>query len=116
MAVVFTEAFVGGFFGFRRTYGAVARIETGSVGTLKRDWYEALEDVRQWRDSRGIKAASISFYFVVPESIADDTRCFIGDVLISPRETPKELVGLIVDAAVFDPDGGVAFETTIRPS
>jgi hypothetical protein len=116
MAVVFHEAFVGGFFGFRRTYGAVARVETDSAATLKRDWLEALDRVRQWRESRGAKATSISFYFVVPEPIADETRSFIGDVLIAPRETPKELVGIAVDAVVFDPDGGVHFDSTIRQS
>lgn len=116
MTVVFHEAFVGGFFGFRRTYGAVARIETDSAASLKGDWLDALHRVGQWRESRGAKATSIGFYFVVPESIVDETRGFIGEVLVTPRELPKEIVGLAVDAVVFDPEGGVPFETKMRPS
>lgn len=116
MAIAFDESFVGGFFGFRRTYGAVARIEADSLATLKRDWVEALDRIGPWRESRGSKATSISFHFVVPPSIADATRSFIGEILISPCETPKEVFGLAVEAVVFHPDGSVSFESTLRAS
>ncbi|HEV7281082.1 MAG TPA: hypothetical protein VGN57_12835 [Pirellulaceae bacterium] len=116
MAVTFGESFVGGLFGFRRTYGSLARIEADSVGSLKGDWLEALRRIGPWRESRGPKATSISFYFLVPESIADETRSFLGDVLFSPRKTPPELAGLVVEAVVFHPDGSVTLESTFRAS
>ena len=116
MAVAFNESFVCGFFGLWRTYGAVARIETDSPGALKRDWLQSLDCIREWRNHRGSRATSITFFFVVPDSIADETRSFIGDILIAPRETPKELTGLMIDAVVSDPDGCVSFDSTIWPS
>lgn len=115
MSVYFDESFVGGFFGFRRTYGAVARIETESPATLKRDWLDALAEVSRWRDERGAKATAVHFIFVVPVAIANETRSFVGEMLLAPLKLPTELAGLkIVDAAVFDPDGGLPFEATIR--
>jgi hypothetical protein len=116
MAVTFDESFVGGLFGFRRTYGSLVRIEAASVGTLKGDWLEALRRIGPWRENRGSKAKSISFYFIVPEAIAGETRSFLGDVLFSPRKTAQELAGLVVEAVVFHPDGSVSFESTFRAS
>ena len=40
----FSESFVGGFFGFGRTYGAVARFECDCVAALEADWPAALRE------------------------------------------------------------------------
>lgn len=115
MAVVFHEAFAGGFFGLWRTYGAVARIESDSPKSLPEDWRSALEEVRLWRERRGRKSVAIHFHFVTPPALVADVCEFVSEVLVRPADLPKALAGLTVDAVIFDPDGGVPFETTIRP-
>jgi hypothetical protein len=64
--VHFSESFVGGFFGFRRTHGAVARFESGSAAELEADWPAALRDTAAWRSRRRERATALHLYVQVP--------------------------------------------------
>jgi hypothetical protein len=100
--VYFSESFVGGFFGFRRTYGAVARFECGSAGELETDWAAALRDTAAWRSRRGERATALHLYPHLPAGEVWAAVTFLaGRLLVPPAARPPELRGLHLEVAVF---------------
>jgi hypothetical protein len=98
----FSESFVGGFFGFGRTYGAVARFECDSIEALERDWPEALRQTADWRRTRKQRATWLHLYFNVPSRLAWDAISFVGArVLVPPASLAPEVRGLGLVIAVF---------------
>jgi hypothetical protein len=98
----FSESFVGGFFGWRRTYGAVARFECDSVQALEADWPVALRETAQWRSVRQERATALHLYFQVPSTRVWDTMAFVaGHLILRPAQLPRELRGLGLQVAVF---------------
>src|SRR5262249_3909392 len=100
--VYFSESFVGGFFGFRRTYGAVARFECGSAADLEADWPAALHDTAAWRARRRGRAAALHVYVQVPPGEVWAAVAFLTRrMLVRPAARAAELRGLALQVAVF---------------
>ena len=98
----FNESFVGGFFGFRRTYGAVARFECATAAELEADWPAALRDAAAWRSRRGERATALHLYVQVAPAEAWGAAAFLaGRLLVPPAARPPELWGLHLEVAVF---------------
>jgi hypothetical protein len=98
----FSESFVGGFFGFGRTYGAVARFECSSVAALEADWPEALRETAAWPRNRKERATTLHLYFQIPSPLAWDAISFVGTrVLVPPASLAQEFRGLALVIAVF---------------
>ncbi len=98
----FSESFVGGFFGFGRTYGAVARFACESASELEADWPAALEETAGWRSRRRDRATVLHLYFDSPPAQVWEVVAFItGQLLVPPAERPAELWGLALEVAVF---------------
>jgi hypothetical protein len=98
----FSESFVGGFFGFGRTYGAVARFECDSVVTLEADWPAALRETAQLRATRKERATWLHLYFNVPSALASAAISFVSaKVFVPPANLPPEFRGLGLVIAVF---------------
>jgi hypothetical protein len=98
----FSESFVGGFFGFRRTYGAVARFQCDSVEGLEADWPGALRETARWRETREERATWLHFHMLVPPALAWDAILFVSAKLfVPPASLAQELRGLSVMIAVF---------------
>jgi hypothetical protein len=102
----FEESYVGGFFRFARTYGAVARFEADSVETLEADWPAAVRETSEWRNRRGDQALSLHLHVVVPRQLAWDGVAFLaGKLLTSAAVLPEEFTGLRVEALVLATPG-----------
>jgi hypothetical protein len=98
----FSESFVGGFFGFRRSYGAVARFECESVEDLEADWPVALRETKAWRSRRGKRATALHLYVQIPPGgVWAAVAYFSERLLVRPSARPAELRGLILEVAVF---------------
>ena len=98
----FSESFVGGFFGFGRTYGAVARFECASAAELETDWLTALRDAAAWRDRRGKRATALHLYLQVAPAVVWAAAAFLASrLLVPPAARPPELRGLRLEVAVF---------------
>jgi hypothetical protein len=98
----FDESFVGGFFGYGRTYGAVARFDCQSAADLEAQWPEALRATAAWRAGREGRAKALHLYFNVPPPLAWDVILFItARVVVPPSSLPEELRGLTLEVAVF---------------
>jgi hypothetical protein len=98
----FSESFVGGFFGWRRTYGAAARFECDSVQALEADWAVALRETAQWRSVRKERATALHLYFQGPSAFAWEMMAFAAArVIVPPAELPWQLRGLCLQVAVF---------------
>jgi hypothetical protein len=103
--VHFSEDFVGGFFGFRRTYGASARLECDSADALEADWPVALAATAKWRAGRKEKATSLHLFFEVPATRVWDAVAFVkGKVIVPPESLARELKGLYLRIYVLTPD------------
>ena len=102
----FNEAFAWGFFGFRRTYGAIARFEYDSPEALETDWSEALRKTGEWRASRNHRATALHFHFVGPSALAWNAISFVAArILVAPLKLAPELRGLNLEVAVFGTPG-----------
>jgi hypothetical protein len=98
----FSEDLVGGFFGFYRTYGAVARFEYDAIEVLEADWPTALTRTQQWRATRKDRATALHLYFEGPPALRWDAIAFVKSrVLVPPAALPAELQGLALEVAVF---------------
>jgi hypothetical protein len=98
----FSEAFVGGFFGFYRTYGAVARFEYDAFQVLEADWPAALSKTQQWRATRKERATALHLYFQGPPALTWNVIAFVTSrVLVPPAQLAVELRGLTLVVAVF---------------
>jgi hypothetical protein len=98
----FSESFVGGFFGFRRTYGAVARFECGSAAEVEADWPAALRETTAWRARRGAKATVLHLYLDLPPAAVWAAVALLAErLLVAPDARPAELRGLHLVVAVF---------------
>ena len=92
--VHFSEDFVGGFFGFGRTYGASARFD--SVEALEADWRVALAETAKWRANRGKKATALNLFFEVKPAQPWDAIAFVKARVLVPPEVAPELRGLFL--------------------
>jgi len=98
----FNESFAGGWFGFRRTYGAVARFECASLPELETDWVTALRDISAWRAKRGHRATSLDLYLLVePVAVWPIITFLTSQLLVRPGLRPPEFQNLRVEIAVF---------------
>jgi len=103
--VHFSEDFVGGFFGFGRTYGASVRFECDSVAALEADWPAALAATASWRASRKDKATSLHLFFESTALWLWDAVSFVkANVIVSPGSLAQELHGLYLCVYVLTPD------------
>jgi hypothetical protein len=103
--VHFSEDFVGGFFGFRRTYGASARFECDSGEALAAEWPEALAATAAWRARRKEKATSLHLFFQAPAGWLWEAIAFVkARVIVPPGSLAQELRGLYLRVYVFTPD------------
>lgn len=99
----FNESFSGGFFGFWRTYGAVARSECQSEGELETDWPAILRETAAWRLRRGERATSLHLFVQILPGAAWGAVDFLSrQLLVPPATRPLELQGLHLEVAVFD--------------
>jgi hypothetical protein len=103
--VHFSESFVGGFFGFGRTYGASARFECKSAEALEADWPVALAATARWREGRKEKATSLHLFFQAPATRLWDAVAFVkGNVIVPPDSLARELKGLYLRVYVLTPE------------
>jgi hypothetical protein len=103
--VHFSESYVGGFFGFGRTYGAVARFECASARTLETDWPAALEATAKWRAARKERATVLHLEVQVPAPQAREAMArAAAKVIVPPAALPPELRGLCLAVGVSTPD------------
>jgi hypothetical protein len=103
--VHFSEDFVGGFFGFGRTYGASARFECDSLEALEADWPDALAATAKWREGRKEKATSLHLFFQAPVTWLWDAVAFVKThVIVPPDSLARELKGLYLRVYVFTPE------------
>ncbi len=104
--LTFNESFVGGFFGFRRTYGAAARLECESATDFEADWQQALRETAAWRTRREGRATALHVHLLVPPPLAWDAMAFAAArVVVPPASLPEELRGLALVVLVFgNPD------------
>lgn len=113
----FDESFVGGFFGFGRTYGAVARLECALTTDFEADWQEALRATAAWRVSRARRATALHIHFLVPPPLAWDAMAFAAArVVVPPAALPEELRGLALIVLVFGtPDMELFMDLVLYP-
>jgi len=113
--VHFGEAFVGGWFGFGRTYGAVARFEYDAMPTLTGDWPTALCQVKEWRTARRERATALHLFFVGPAALAGDAIAFVAANVVVPADRlALELRGLRLEVGVFSSDGGQYLDVSLH--
>jgi len=102
--VHFTEDFVGGFFGFGRTYGASARFVCDAAEALDADWPVALAAAAKWREGRKEKATSLHLFFQVPAARLWEVVSFVKEkVIVPPCLLAPELCGLYLRVYVLTP-------------
>ncbi len=100
----FSEAFVGGFFGLGRTYGASARFECDSAAAPEADWPVALAATAAWRERRKQKATRLHLFFQAPATWLWDAVAFVkANVIVPPDTLAGELRGLCLRVHVFTP-------------
>lgn len=100
----FNQSFVGGFFAFRRTYGATARFECGLATELEADWPATLRDTAAWRSRRGKRATALHLYGQVePDEVWAAIVFLSGRLLVAPAARPPELRGLHLEVAYSVP-------------
>ena len=103
--VHFSEDFVGGFFGFGRTYGASARFECDSAEALETDWPVALAATANWREGRKEKATSLHLFFQVPAAKLWEVVSFAkAKVIVPPDSLAPTLHGLYLRVYVLTSD------------
>jgi hypothetical protein len=103
--VRFSEDFVGGFFGFGRTYGASARFECESAEALDADWPVALAATAKWREGRKERATALHLFFQVPADWLWEAVAFVkAKVITPPSSLAPELCGLYLRVYVFTPE------------
>jgi hypothetical protein len=101
----FREDFVGGFFGFGRTYGASARFECDSAEALEADWPIALAATAKWRRGRKEKATSLHLFYQASATWLWDAVAFVkAKVIVPPGLLAQELQGLYLRVYVFTPE------------
>jgi hypothetical protein len=101
----FSEDFVGGFFGFGRTYGASVRFEGDSAEAFETDWPAALAATAKWREQRKEKATALHLFLQAPTMRIWDAVAFVKDkVIVPPAYLAPELEGLFLRASVSTPD------------
>jgi hypothetical protein len=101
----FSEDFVGGFFGFGRTYGASTRFECETAAALESDWPAALAATARWREERKEKATALHLFFQVPTTQLWDAIAFVkAKVLVPPESLAPALHGLYLRVYVLTPD------------
>jgi len=103
--VRFSEDFVGGFFGFGRTYGGSVRFECDSAQALEAEWPDALAATASWREGRKEKATTLHLFVQVPLTWLWDAVAFIkANVIVPPDALARELHGLYVRIYIFTPE------------
>ena len=103
--VHFSESYVGGFFGFGRTYGAVARFECDSPLQLEAEWPVALAETARWRAGRRKRATSLYLDFQPSAAWVWDAVAFIkAKVIVPPTSLDQELRGLFLRVHVCTPE------------
>jgi hypothetical protein len=103
--VHFREDFIGGFFGFGRTYGASLRFDADSAEGLETDWPAALAATANWRSERKEKATSLHLFFQAPVTWLWDAVAFVKvKVIVPPDSLAPELKGLYLRVYVLTPD------------
>jgi hypothetical protein len=103
--VNFSEDFVGGFFGFGRTYGASVRFECDSLAALEADWPVALTATAKWRERRKDKATSLHLFFQSPVASLWEAVSFVkAKVIVPPGSLAHELQGLYLRVYVCTPE------------
>ena len=103
--VHFSESYVGGFFGFGRTYGAVARFVCDSPRQVELDWPFALAEAARWRAIRRERATSLHLDIQAPTAWVWEAVEFVkANVIVPPASLAQELRGLFLRIHVFSPD------------
>ena len=103
--VHFSESYAGGFFGFGRTYGAVARFVCDSPLQLEAEWPVALAETARWRAGRKGRATSLHLDFQAPVAWVWDAVEFVkAKVMVPPASLAQELRGLFLLVHVFTPE------------
>lgn len=111
-----SDLFVGGWFGFGRTYSASVRFEWESLETLKKEWCDALEATVRWRQKRGPKATGMHLFFEAPpERIWEAVGFVKSQVVVPPQNMPAELQGLALIVYVLTADGDHHFYCELYP-
>src|SRR5262249_36107031 len=101
----FSESYVGGFFGFGRTYGAVARFEGDSIKTLEDDWPTARAETAKWRAYRKERATVLHLDFQVSAALVWETMAFVAaKVMVPPSQQAEEFHGLGLQVGIYTPD------------
>jgi hypothetical protein len=103
--VHFSESYVGGFFGFGRTYGAVARFDCASPLQLEAEWPSALAKTARWRADRKERATSLYLAFQPSPACVWDATAFIkANVILPPASLAPELRGRFLRVHVCTPE------------
>jgi hypothetical protein len=103
--VHFSESYAGGFFGFGRTYGAVARFVCESRMELEAEWPIALAETARWRAGRRERATSLHLDFEASAAWIWDAVEFVkARMIVTPASLAQELRGLFLRVHVFTPD------------
>jgi hypothetical protein len=115
--VHFSEAFVGGFFGIGRTYGAAARFDLHSTAEMEGDWLTARQETATWRKQRDDRATALHLYFDVSPEIVWEVVAFIAaKLLVPPTKRPAEFQSLLLEIAVFGlPDREQYLDVVLYP-
>lgn len=101
----FSESYAGGWFGFGRTYGAVARFSSDPVVNLDAEWPEALAATAQWRARRKERATALHLDFEIPRNHVWEAIAFVKAKLLVPADDLcPELRGLLLNVHVYTAD------------
>jgi hypothetical protein len=103
--VTFIESYAGGFFGFGRTYGAVARFVCDSPRGLATEWPTALAETARWRARRKERATALHLDFQAQPGWVWEAVKFVKEkVMTPPPSLAPELRGLMLCVHVYTPD------------
>jgi len=103
--LTFRSPYAGGFFGFGRTYGAVARFVCDSPLDLEAEWPVALAETARWRAGRRERATSLHLDFQAPAAWVWEAVEFVKAKVIVPSTLlPQELRGIFLRVHVFTPE------------
>jgi hypothetical protein len=101
----FSESYAGGFFGFGRTYGAVARFVCDSPRNLALEWPAALAETARWRAGRKERATALHLDFQAqPEWVWEAVEFVKEKLMTPPASLAPELRGLMLCVHVYTPD------------